>query len=72
MATQSSILAWRTPWAEEPDRLQSMGSQRVEHDLETSTFNTVQYSIAYRVSWVPQLTWTYEQIGLMDTFSEQN
>ena len=27
MATHSSILAWRIPWAEEPDRLQSMGFQ---------------------------------------------
>ena len=27
MATHSSILAWRIPWTEEPDRLQSMGSQ---------------------------------------------
>ena len=26
------ILAWRTPWTEEPGRLQSMGSQRVQHD----------------------------------------
>ena len=32
MATHPSILAWRIPWAEEPDRLQSMGSQRVRHD----------------------------------------
>ena len=32
MATHSSILAWRIPWAEEPGRLQSMGSQRVERD----------------------------------------
>jgi len=32
MATHSSILAWRTPWMEEPCRLQSMGSQRVGHD----------------------------------------
>ena len=31
-ATHSSILAWRTPWTEEPGRLQSMGSQRVGHD----------------------------------------
>ena len=31
MATHSSILAWRTPWTEEPGRLQSIGSQRVEH-----------------------------------------
>ena len=27
MATHSSILAWRAPWTEEPDGLQSMGSQ---------------------------------------------
>ena len=32
MATYSSILAWRSPWTEEPDGLQSMGSQRVRHD----------------------------------------
>ena len=32
MATHSSILAWRIPWMEEPDGLQSMESQRVGHD----------------------------------------
>ena len=32
VATHSNILAWRIPWMEEPGRLQSMGSQRVEHD----------------------------------------
>ena len=32
MATDSSILAWKIPWTEEPGRLQSMGSQRVGHD----------------------------------------
>ena len=32
MATHSSILAWRIPWTEEPDGLQSVGSQRVRHD----------------------------------------
>ena len=32
MATHSSILAWRIPWTEEPDRLQSIGLQRVRHD----------------------------------------
>ena len=31
-ATHSSILAWRIPWAVEPDGIQSMGSQRVRHD----------------------------------------
>ena len=32
MATQSSILAWKTPRMEKPSRLQSMGLQRVGHD----------------------------------------
>ena len=32
MAIQSSILAWKIPWTEEPNRLQSMGLQRVRHD----------------------------------------
>ena len=32
MAAHSSILAWRTPWTEEPGGLQFMGLQRVRHD----------------------------------------
>ena len=32
MATHFSILAWRIPWTEEPDGLQSMGLQGVGHD----------------------------------------
>ena len=32
IATHSSTLAWKIPWMEEPDRLQSTGSQRVGHD----------------------------------------
>ena len=32
MAIHSSTLAWKIPWTEEPDRLQSMGSPRVGHD----------------------------------------
>ena len=34
-ATQSSILAWEITWTEEPGGLQSMGPQRVRHDLVT-------------------------------------
>ena len=33
MATSSSILAWKIPWTEEPAGLQSMGLQKVGHDL---------------------------------------
>ena len=42
MANHSSILAWRTPWTEEPGRLQSLGSQRVrtEH-MHTHTRRTL-------------------------------
>ena len=32
MATHSNILAWKTPWTEEPGGLQSMESQRVRHE----------------------------------------
>ena len=37
IAPHSSIFAWRIPWTEQPDRLQSMGSQRVEHGSHTHT-----------------------------------
>ena len=36
MATHSGSLAWKIPWTEEPDRLQSMRSLRVGHDWTTS------------------------------------
>ena len=32
VATDSSILAWRIPWIEEPDKLQFMGSERIGYD----------------------------------------
>ena len=44
MAIHSSTLAWKITWMEEPDRLQSMGSQRVGHNWATSLSlsNTIQ------------------------------
>ena len=39
MATHTSILAWRIPWAEGPGGLQSLGSQRVRHHW--SNWNTL-------------------------------
>ena len=33
MVTHSSFIAWEISWTEEPGKLQSMGSQRVRHDL---------------------------------------
>ena len=41
MATHSSLLAWRIPWAEEPGELQSMGSQRSGHEWVTKHTHTV-------------------------------
>ena len=38
MATHSSILVWRIPWAEEPGGLQLMESQRVRHNRVINTF----------------------------------
>ena len=32
MATHSRVLPWRIPWTEEPNGLESKGSQRVRHD----------------------------------------
>ena len=44
MTAHSKILAWEIPWAEEPDRLQSMGSQRVRHDLVTQVHMLIKYT----------------------------
>ena len=35
MVTHSSILVWEIPWIEKSSRLQSMGLERVGHDLAT-------------------------------------
>ena len=62
MAILSSTFAWKIPWTEEPDRLQSMGSQRVGHDWATSLWlvcptvvNHVYYSVTnlffYSLHW---------------------
>ena len=36
---EMAILGWGIPWTEEPGRLQSMGLQRVRHDLTTKENN---------------------------------
>ena len=41
MATHSSILAQKIPWAEEPSGLQYMGPQRVRHDWATNIFTSL-------------------------------
>ena len=51
MAIHSSTLAWKIPWMEEPDRLLSMGSQRVGHDWATS----LSLSLSYTMEWASQV-----------------
>ena len=43
MANNSSILAWRIPWTDEPGRLWSLGSQRVKHDWSDLAGSTTVY-----------------------------
>ena len=53
MAIQSSILAWRIPWTEEPRGLQSMGSQRQGTSKQLTLALSLKFSISlgkyYRV-----------------------
>ena len=48
MAIHSSTLAWKNPWTEERDRLQSMGSQRVGHDFTFTFTLQIQKSGSFR------------------------
>ena len=41
MTTCSSVLAWEIPWTEEPGGLQSVGLQRVGHNLATKQQTSV-------------------------------
>ena len=54
MATHSSILAWKIPWTEELGGLQSMGSQRVGHELTTNN-NLNPLSVSPEVGHVTDL-----------------
>ena len=50
VATHSSILAWRIPWTEDHGGLQSMGLQRVRHDLAIEHAHTsICYLSVYRL-----------------------
>ena len=57
MATHSGFLAWEIPRTEEPDGLQSLGSQSVRHDLTTKQYqqqplkiNSVEGQLSQRCS----------------------
>ena len=61
MATQSSILAWEIPWTEETGRLQSMGCQRVRHNLVTEQQQQRVLLSVTQVSKVPSWSHVGEQ-----------
>ena len=46
MATHSSTLAWKIPWTEEPDRLQSTGSQKLSNFTFTFHFHALEKEMA--------------------------
>ena len=58
MATHSSILAWENSWTEEPGGLQSVGSQRVGHDITQATvpFKIVEKPPYGIPQWLHQFT----------------
>ena len=60
MATPSSILTWRFPWAEEPGRLQSTGSQRVRQDWATSL--SCVFACIVLVDWMTDIM-TFTMLG---------
>ena len=53
MTMQSSIPAWRIPWTEAPDGLQSIGSQIVGHDWSNLACSTI-WSINPSYGYIPQ------------------
>ena len=52
-ATHSGVLAWRTPWAEEPGRIQSMGSQKSRTYLSSYNVGSLLYSKVDQVYTYP-------------------
>ena len=52
MAIHSSTLAWKIPWMEEPDRLQSMGLQRVRHTHTKEKYDIV--TLQFLISPLPR------------------
>ena len=53
MATPSSILSWRILWTEEPDGLQTVGSQRVQHNcLSTHADRSSDPSVRQESVWL--------------------
>ena len=58
MATHSSVLAWRIPWTEKPDGLQSIGLQRVRHDWNDLARSMLKAQVFRNLQCLKSLTWS--------------
>ena len=65
MALHSSTLAWKIPWMEEPDRLQSMASRRVRHNWATSLslFTFMHWRRKWQATHSSVLAWRIPGMG---------
>ena len=71
-ATQSSILAWKIPWTEEPGGLQSMGSQRFGHNRVTNTHSFTKGNQAWKDAQHHSLSEKCKSKPQWDTISRQS
>ena len=80
-AIHSSTLAWKIPWTEEPDRIQSMGSQRVGHDWATSihftslyiqkgNFSVDRHKSCWKCGFITAELYLKEWLSLLDYWSK--
>ena len=65
MATHSSILAWRISWTEEPGGLQSMVSQRVEHDWSNKHSTLITIINYYDHRSLILITWIFYKLKII-------
>ena len=77
MAPHSSTLAWKIPWTEEHDRVQSMGSQRVGHDwapslsLSTRLLSLIIISLPEILNCYPwKIAWRYRWVAAKRSVSQ--
>ena len=68
MATHSSILAWEIPWTEEPEGIQSMGSQGVSDDWLSVRAHTVWHSLPHVVKGKRQCLAGTEYLSISTLF----
>ena len=73
MAIHSSILSWEISWAKEPGRLQSMGWQRVEHDLTTKQLIGLDLNLSILLLFCVCVTFVLfssflNRLGVLDDF----